>query len=91
MLRSPGLIADIVPKAIVLDPSLDEAKVTIGLTRLDGIWDELFPVEQHRLVSLLVEKIVVSPTELEVRLRTTGIERVLLELNTPRVERKVAA
>jgi len=91
LLRSPGLISDIVPKAIALDPSLDEAKVTIGLTRLDGIWDELFPVEQHRLVSLLVEKIVVSPTELEVRLRTTGIERVLLELNTPRVERKVAA
>ena len=91
LLRSPGLIADIVPKAIALDPSLDEAKVTIGLTRLDGIWDELFPVEQHRLVSLLVEKIVVSPTELEVRLRTTGIERVLLELNTPREERKVTS
>ena len=42
-------------------------------------------------MSLLVEKIVVSPTELEVRLRTTGIERVLLELNTPREERKVTS
>lgn len=74
-----------------LDPSLDEAKVTVGLTRLDAIWDELFPVEQHRLVSLLVEKVVVSPNELELRLRTNGIERVLLELNTERCESKVAA
>ena len=61
------------------------------LTRLDAIWDELFPVEQHRLVSLLVEKVVVSPNELELRLRTNGIERVLLELNTERCESKVAA
>jgi site-specific DNA recombinase len=51
----------------------------------------LFPVEQHRLVSLLVEKVVVSPNELELRLRTNGIERVLLELNTQRSEDKVAA
>lgn len=91
LLRSPALIADVVPKATALDPSLDEAKVTVGLTRLDAIWDELFPVEQHRLVSLLVEKVVVSPNELELRLRTNGIERVLLELNTQRSEDKVAA
>ena len=91
LLRSPALIADVVPKATALDPSLDEAKVTVGLTRLDAIWDELFPVEQHRLVSLLVEKVVVSPNELELRLRTNGIERVLLELNTERCESKVAA
>ena len=60
-------------------------------TRLDAIRDDLFPVEQHRLVSLLVEKVVVSPNELELRLRTNGIERVLLELNTQRSEDKVTA
>jgi DNA invertase Pin-like site-specific DNA recombinase len=91
VLRSPGMIREVVPKAIALDPSLDEAMVTVGLTRLDAIWDELFPIEQHRMVSLLIEKIVVTPNELEVRMRTNGIERVLLELNTPRTENKVAA
>lgn len=91
VLRSPGMIREVVPKAIALDPTLDEAMVTVGLTRLDAIWDELFPLEQHRLVSLLIEKIVVTPNELEVRMRTNGIERVLLELNTPRTESKVAA
>ena len=58
---------------------------------LYAIWDKLFPIEQHRLVSLLIERIVVTPSELEVRLRTNGIERVLLELNTQRTESKVAA
>lgn len=91
LLRSPDLIADVVPKATELDPSLDEAKITVGLIRLDAIWDELFPVEQHRLVSLLVERVIVSPNELELRLRTNGIERVLLELNTQRSAEKAAA
>lgn len=85
------MIREVLPKAIALDPTLDEAMITVGLTRLDAIWDELFPIEQHRLVSLLIEKIVVTPNELEVRMRTNGIERVLLELNMPRTESKVAA
>ena len=91
LLRSPQMLAEVVPKAIRLDPSLDEAQITVGLMRLDEIWDELFPVEQHRIVSLLVEKILVSPTELEVRLRANGIERVLLELNTNKSEAKVTS
>ena len=91
LLRSPQMLAEVVPKAIRLDPSLDEAQITVGLMRLDEIWDELFPVEQHRIVSLLVEKILVSPTELEVRLRANGIERVLLEPNTNKSEAKVTS
>jgi hypothetical protein len=57
------------------DPTLDEAKVTVAMTRLDAIWDQLFPAEQTRIVRLLVEKVIVSPTDLEVRLRANGIER----------------
>ena len=51
------------------DPSLDEAKITVAMTRLDTIWDQLFPAEQTRIVKLLVEKVIVSPNDLEVRLR----------------------
>ena len=45
ILRSPDLLADIVPRAAKLDPSLDEAKVTVAMTRIDAIWDQLFPAE----------------------------------------------
>ncbi|MBL0419792.1 recombinase family protein [Ramlibacter sp. AW1] len=80
VLRSPDLLGDVLPRAIELDPSLDEAKVTVAMTRLDAIWDQLFPAEQTRIVKLLVEKVIVSPNELEVRLRANGIERLVLEL-----------
>jgi hypothetical protein len=80
ILRSPALLGDVLPRAIELDPSLDEAKVTVAMTRLDTIWDQLFPAEQTRIVKLLVEKVIVSPNDLEVRLRANGIERLVLEL-----------
>jgi site-specific DNA recombinase len=56
------------------------------MTRLDAIWDQLFPAEQTRIVKLLVEKVIVSPNDLEVRLRANGIERLVLELRPEPVE-----
>lgn len=80
VLRSPDLLGDVLPRAIELDPSIDEAKVIVAMTRLDTIWDQLFPAEQTRNVKLLVEKVIVSPNDLEVRLRANVIERLVLEL-----------
>ena len=80
VLRSPNLLGEMLPRAIKLDPTLDEAKVTVAMTRLDAIWDQLFPVEQSRIVRLLVEKVIVSPNDLEVRLHPNGFEQVVLDL-----------
>jgi hypothetical protein len=41
-------------------------------------------------VRLLVEKVIVSPNEIEVRLRQTGIEHLALELR-PAMPEEVAA
>ncbi len=70
---------------------MDEAKITVAMTRLDAIWDQLFPAEQTRIVKLLVEKVIVSPNDLEVRLRANGIERLVLELRPEPVEQQVEA
>ena len=64
---------------------------TVAMTRLDAIWDQLFPAEQTRIVKLLVEKVIVSPNNLEVRLRANGIERLVLELRPEPVEQQVEA
>jgi site-specific DNA recombinase len=80
-----------VSRANKLDPTLDEAKVTVAMTRLDVIWDQLFPAEQTRIVKLLVEKVIVSPTDLEVRLRANGIERLVLDLRPEPTERRQGA
>ncbi len=80
MLRSPTVLAEIVPQAKKFDPTLDEGKITVAMIRLDEIWNQLFPAEQARIVKLLVEKVIVSPNDLEVRLRANGIERLALEM-----------
>jgi DNA invertase Pin-like site-specific DNA recombinase len=88
ILRAPTLLSDLVPQAKKLDPTLDEAKVTVAMTRLDLIWDQLFPAEQTRIVKLLIEKVIVSPSDLEVRLRANGIEQLVQELHADRTSTK---
>ena len=88
ILRAPNLLSDLVPQAKKLDPTLDEAKVTVAMTRLDLIWDQLFPAEQTRIVKMLIEKVVVSPSDLEVRLRANGIEQLVQELQADRASTK---
>jgi hypothetical protein len=82
------LLSDLVPQAKKLDPTLDEAKVTVAMTRLDLIWDQLFPAEQTRIVKMLIEKVIVSPSDLEVRLRANGIEQLVQELQADRASTK---
>ena len=88
ILRAPNLLSDLVPQAIKLDPTLDEAKVTVAMTRLDVIWDQLFPAEQTRIVKMLVEKVIVSANDLEVRLRANGIEQLIRELQADPASKK---
>ena len=91
ILRAPNLLGDKLPQVIKLDPTLDEAKISVAMTRLDAIWDQLFPAEQTRIVKLLVEKVIVSPNDLEVRLHANGIERLVLEMNPKQVEQPAEA
>jgi len=79
ILRSPQMVEEAARRAVRLDPTLDEAQVTVAMTRIDEIWEHLFPDEQARIVKLLVEKVIVSPNDIEVRLRPNGIERLALE------------
>jgi site-specific DNA recombinase len=91
ILRAPALLGDVLRQATKFDPTLDEAKVTVAMTRLDVIWDQLFPAEQTRIIKLLVEKVIVSPTDLEVRLRANGIERLVQDLRPAPAERRQEA
>jgi hypothetical protein len=90
ILRSPTLVTEVLPRAVDLDPGLDEAKVTVAMTQLDAAWEQLFPAEQSRIVKLLVEKVIVSPTDLEVRLRANELERLVWEMSQTAAEAQAA-
>jgi site-specific DNA recombinase len=67
------MVEAMVPQALALDPNLDEAQITVAMTQVDRVWEQLFPAEQQRLVRLLVERVIVTPTNLELRLRPGGV------------------
>ncbi|OQZ07349.1 MAG: recombinase [Planctomycetes bacterium UTPLA1] len=80
ILRAPDMVAGVAERAARLDPSLDEAQVTVAMTRMDAIWEQLFPAEQQCIVRLLIDKVIVSPNDIEVRFRPNGIEVLAMEL-----------
>ena len=56
---------------------------------MDASWEQIFPAEQQRIVRLLIEKVIVSPDDLEVRFRPNGIEVLALELQPAPVDETV--
>ncbi len=59
---------------------LSEQQVADALNNLDAVWDELFPAEQARIVSLLIERVVVSEIGAEVVMRSDGLHSLVDEL-----------
>ena len=48
--------------------------------RLELLWDELFLAEQARIVRLLVERVTVSNTGADIRLRVEGLASLVRHL-----------
>ncbi|NLX59685.1 MAG: recombinase family protein [Phycisphaerae bacterium] len=64
-------------------PAPTEAEVVAALRQIDPLWESLFPAEQERIARLLVERVVVSPDGLEVRLRAEGLRSLAAEMAGP--------
>jgi hypothetical protein len=45
-----------------------------------GLWNELFPAEQARIVRLLVERVEIGPGGADIRLRVAGLANIAGEL-----------
>ena len=61
---------------------INEVETHEALTRLDPLQDELFPAEQARIVTLLVERVDIGTEGLSVRLRMDGLVELARELIT---------
>ena len=62
------------------DVDIPERDVVKTVTDFAPLWDELFPAEQARIVRLLVERIDLSPSGMQVRLRAEGLQTLVQEL-----------
>lgn len=77
LLRNPSVIAATSATAIATSHTegdyLDHQNVVAALRDLDGMWTDLFPAEQERLVELLIERLDVGLDQSELRLRVDNV------------------
>lgn len=78
--RQPEIVAGTWMTARTQDGGITEADAREALTRLDPLWDELFPGEQARIVALLVERVNIGTDGLNVRLRVDGLRSLTREM-----------
>ena len=91
LLRQPEVVIGTWRAARSEDAGLTEAEVRDALERLDPLWEELFPAEQARIVRLLVERVEISPTGADIRLRLDGLASLVRDLNPGTIDRRQAA
>ena len=54
--------------------------VRTALQEFEPLWNELFPVEQARIIQLLVERVDVGTDGVEIKLRIDGITSLVGEM-----------
>ena len=57
VLTSPETVASVVRHIQRNGAQIDEATTVMAMGRLNDVWDQLFPVERHRIANLMIERI----------------------------------
>jgi hypothetical protein len=89
LLRTPEIVVATWRAARKEIAGVTEAEVRDTLVRFDPLWDELFPVEQARIVRLLVEQVQVVDNGVDISLRAKGLVSLLADLGA-NLEREAA-
>ena len=90
LLQSPEIIVATWRAARKSIEGLTERQVADGLRRFDGLWAELFPAEQGRIVRLLVQRVDVSEAGADITLKVQGLSSVLHDLRAATNQRDAA-
>ena len=80
ILKAPDVVARAIRHVQKNDPEMSEREIIDMLSRLDPVWEELFPLEQNRLLTLLVETLVVGNDGVDLQLRVNGLNSLVNEL-----------
>jgi DNA invertase Pin-like site-specific DNA recombinase len=83
VLTSPEIIVATWKQLTEQTPSYKEADVRSALVSFQELWSELFPLEQRRIASLLIDRVTVAPASVDVRLLVRGVSSLVTELTNP--------
>ncbi len=59
---------------------ITEHDVSESFQNVECFWEDLFPVERNRLIRLLVDKVEIRETGIDMDLRTNGLTTLIAEL-----------
>lgn len=90
ILKAPPITQQVASIANQQGHEIDEAQATVALNKIDNVWEQLFPDEQSRIIKLLIEKIIVKPDNIDIRLWENGVERLTLEITDSAKQEVVA-
>lgn len=79
LLKKPEFIVHTISQST---GNLQESVVINSFKQIEKVWDELFPVEQARIVSLLIKDITISPNGLNIRILKEGLHSLSNELTS---------
>jgi hypothetical protein len=84
LLQTPEVVTQVLA-ALKRDGGwVSEADAIAALHEFNGLWSQLFPAEQARIIQLLLRRVTVTAVGLEVDLRREGIAGVVREMVAPR-------
>jgi DNA invertase Pin-like site-specific DNA recombinase len=90
LLRAPEIVVRVWRAAHLEDERIEEHEVVEALQRLDPLWDRLFPVEQARIIQLLIDRVLIRVDGLEISLRIEEIASIVDDLRRREPERTAA-
>ena len=67
-------------QAFEADP-VAEREVAEAFQSVETFWEDLFPLERNRLIRLLVEKVEIRETGIDMELKTRGLTSLIIELS----------
>lgn len=77
ILKKPEIIVHTITASADKTP---EMEVVQALKSIDLVWDELFPVEQARIINLLIKQIIVTKDGLDIRIHKERLHSLATEL-----------
>lgn len=86
LLKKPEVIAQTINASI---GKLPEGIIIDSFKQIEKVWDELFPIEQARIISLLVKRAIVNPHGVNIKIFSEGLlslSNELIQLNNQQYE-----
>jgi DNA invertase Pin-like site-specific DNA recombinase len=84
ILQTPEVVTQVLAALKRDGDGASEADAIAALQEFKGVWSQLFPAEQTRIIQLLVRRVTVTTAGLEVDIRREGIAGVIREMVAPR-------